>query len=234
MRRLIAITTMLAALFVAAPAFAVVHEVGDFADAPFPTASCPADCNAIAKVTGYQTRTAAHSDPMKVTEAGKIVAFTIKLGKPDADQMTFFQRLFGQRSQARISVLRRGAHKTARLIAQSPVFDLNKYFGSTPTFALDTPIKVPLATRKGSSTVIALTVPTWAPAFAVNLGRDHSWRSSRKPTACNDVGQPAVQDVIRSLRTYACFYRTARLLYSVTFVPNPKETNPEPKTRAAR
>jgi hypothetical protein len=233
MRRLIASTALLVALLVAAPAHAVVTEVGDFADAPFPTASCPADCNAIARVTGYQTRVAAHSDPVKVNQAGKIVAFTIKLGKPDADQMTFFQRLFGQRSQARISVLRRGAHKTARLIAQSPIFDLNRYFGSTPTFVLDTPIKVPLATRKGSSTVIALTVPTWAPAFAVNLGADHSWRSSRKQGACNDVGQPAIQDVIRSLRTYGCFYRTARLLYSVTFVPTPKETNPEPKPRAA-
>jgi hypothetical protein len=233
MRRLIAITTLLAALLVAVPAYASVDQVGEFADTPFPTASCPADCNAIAKVTGYQTRTGTHSDPMKVSEAGKIVAFSIKLGKPDADQTTFFQRLFGQRSQARISVLRRGAHKSARLIAQSPVFDLNRYFGSTPTFALDTPIKVPLATKKGSSIVIALTVPTWAPAFAVNLGRDHSWRSSRKSTACNDVGQPAIQDVIRSLRTYGCFYRTARLLYSVTFVPTPKETNPDPKTRAA-
>jgi hypothetical protein len=234
MRRLIASTTTLIALFVAAPAFAGVTEVGDFADTPFPTASCPADCNAIAKVTGYQTRTGAHNDPMKLTQEGKIVAFTIKLGKPDADQTTFFQRLFGQRSQARISVLRRGAHKTARLIGQTPLFDLNRYFGSTPTFVLDTPLKVPLATKKGSSIVLALTVPTWAPAFAVNLGRDHSWRSSRKQTACNDVGQPAVQDVIRSLRTYGCFYRTARLLYSVSFVPTPKETNPDPKPRAVR
>ena len=234
MRRPFAITALLVALFVAAPAHAAVTEVGDFADAPFPTASCPVDCNAIAKVTGYQTRTAAHNDPMKVTQEGKIVAFTIKLGKPDADQTLFFQRLFGERAQARISVLRRGKRKTARLVAQSPLFDLNRYFGSSPTFVLDTPLKVPLATLKGSSTVIALTVPTWAPAFAVNLGRDHSWRSSRKAGACNDVGQPAVQDVIRSLRTYGCFYRTARLLYSVSFVPTNKETNPDPKTRAQR
>ena len=98
---------------------------------------------------------------------------------------------------------------------------------------LDNPIRVPLSTLKGSSTVVALTVPTWAPAFAVNLGRDHSWRSSRKQTACNDVGQPAIHDVMRAIRTYGCFYRTARLLYSVTFVPTNKETNPEPKTRAA-
>ena len=234
MRRLIASTTTLVALFVAAPAPAAVTEVGDFSDTAFPTASCPADCNAIAKVTGYQTRIGAHNDPMRVTQEGKIVAFTIKLGKPDADQTMFFQRLFGQRAQARISVLRRGKRKTARLVAQTPLFDLNRYFGSTPTFALDKPLKVPISKLKGSSTVIALTVPTWAPAFAVNLGRDFSWRSSRKQDACNDVGQPAVHDVLRSLRTYGCFYRTARLLYSVTFVPNPKETNPEPAARTTR
>jgi hypothetical protein len=233
MRRLIASTTTLIALFVAAPAFAGVSEVGDFADAPFPTASCPTDCNAIAKVTGYQTRVTTHNDPMMLHHSGKIVAFTIKLGKPDADQTTFFQRLFGQRSQARVSVLRRGDKRQARLIGQSQLFDLNRYFGSTATFVLDTPLKVPLA-RKGTSIVLALTVPTWAPAFAVNLGRDHSWRSSRKPTACNDVGQPAVQDVMRSIRTYGCFYRTARLLYSVSFVPTQKETNPDPKPRVVR
>ena len=53
MRRLILLTSTLAALFGAAPAYAGVTEVGEFSDWPFPAASCPADCNAVAKVTGY-------------------------------------------------------------------------------------------------------------------------------------------------------------------------------------
>ncbi len=227
MRRLTLLTFALAALLGAAPAHAGVTELGEYSDAPFPTASCPADCNAVAKVTGYQTRIGSHTNPMRVTRDGKIVAFTIRLGKPDADQTQYFQRLYGQNAQARISVLRYGKRKTARLRAQSELVTLNRYFGSTPTFVLDKPIRV------DDPSYIALTVPTWAPAFTVNLGRDQSWRSSRAQNDCNDIDRPAVQDVLNSLRTYGCFYRTARLLSSVSFVPNPTETNP-PASRTTR
>ena len=74
--------------------------------------------------------------------------------------------------------------------------------------------------------VIALTVPTWIPAFAVNQPADTAWRFSREN--CDDAQEPAAQQTLKSLRTYACFKRTARPVYSVTFVPDPKPTNEAP------
>jgi hypothetical protein len=150
-----------------------------------------------------------------VPKPGKIVAFTIKLGSPNAQQVQYFNGLFGGQPSARISVLKtlpRG-HQ-AELLAQSDVFNLSPYLGSTPSFALSKPISVQ------AGRTIALTVPTWVPAFGVGLGPDFAWRSSRAKNACN--GQTAAtQEKLKSTTPYQCFYRTARLLYSVTYVANP-------------
>jgi hypothetical protein len=111
------------------------------------------------------------------------------------------------------------------LAAQSPLFELEKYFGSEPTFALPRPLSI----KPGY--VVGITVPTWAPAFAVNLGEDMIWRSSRDPKACDDVRQDAAQDIKGSTRTYGCVYKTARLLYTATYIPDPKPTTPAPTTK---
>ena len=75
---------------------------------------------------------------------------------------------------------------------------------------------------------VGITVPTWAPAFAVNLADDMQWRSSRDPKNCDDVRQDAAQDIRGSTRTYGCVYKTARLLYTVTYIPDPKPSTPPP------
>jgi hypothetical protein len=106
------------------------------------------------------------------------------------------------------------------------VFDLAPYFGSSPSFVL----RRPLFVRRND--VLALTVPTWVPAFAVGLGQDQTWRSSRARGACDDVSQRVAHQTIQSLRIYGCFYRTARLLYSATFVQKPRATTDE--RRASR
>jgi hypothetical protein len=54
------------------------------------------------------------------------------------------------------------------------------------------------------------------------------WRSSRDPKACDDVRQDAAQTVRGSTRTYGCVYKTARLLYTVTYIPDPKATTKAP------
>ena len=41
--------------------------------------------------------------------------------------------------------------------------------------------------KKGQ--LLALSVPTWAPALQVNLGGDTSWRSSRPKGSCNDTAE---------------------------------------------
>jgi hypothetical protein len=221
-RRIITALAAFFALAAAAPAGATVKELGQ--QLPFPPPSCPADCQAIGQVTGYQVQTGSFKNPMQVSKPGKIVAFTIALGKPDKQQTQFFTNLFGAQPQARIAILTLGHRKRrATLKAQSELFNLAPYFGSTPTFALAKPLPI------GNRSVVALTVPTWAPAFAVNLGPDMAWRSSRGSSSCNDVQQPAAMQTIGTTRSYSCFYRTARLLYSATYIPNPTPTTPPKK-----
>lgn len=209
---LTALTVAFAFVFPVA-AQARVVELGEVADPPAP--SCPESCQAIGRVTGFQIRVGEAANPYRVRERGKIVAFSIRLGKPRADQSAFFDNLFGGPPRARLTVLRSGTKRRHRLVGQSELFDLEPYLGSTPTFALARPLTV----RRDY--VVALTVPTWAPAFGVGLAETEAWRSSRDATRCDDVNQVAAQQRRGSLRTYGCLYRTARLLYTATFVPDP-------------
>jgi hypothetical protein len=199
-----------------------IREVGGYPDLPFPPAGCPSNCQAVGHVTGYQVQIGSARNPYMIKRNGKIVAFTIRLGKPDAQQTQFFTNLFGGAPQARLTLLKkpkRDRKKTndLRLVAQSGLFELDKYLGSSPTFALANPLDVT------PGTIVALTVPTWAPSFAINLGSDQAWRSSRGPEDCDGTSQVA-QQTVGAVRSYDCFYRTARLLYSATFIPDPKPT----------
>jgi hypothetical protein len=226
MRRIPPIFACVAALVAATPASADVRELGVSGESPLVDPSCPADCQAIGRVSGYPVQIGGLKNPFLVNEPGKIVAFTIRLGKPDAEQTAFFSNLFGGQPQARLSILKPARTKRRhRLQAQSEVVNVQNYFGSTPTFAL----KTPLAIDKRS--VVALTIPTWVPAFAVNQPADVAWRFSREN--CDDAQEPAAQQTLKSLRTYACFKRTARPVYSVTFIPDPKPTTETPATRGS-
>ena len=219
-RRIATISACAGALLAAAPAHAEVRELGLSAEAPLVDPSCPADCQAIGRVSGYPVQVGNLKNPFLITEPGKVVAFTVRLGKPDAEQSTFFSNLFGGQAQVRLSILKPARTKRRhRLLAQSDVENVSRYFGSSPTFALDRPIEV------DRRTVVALTVPTWIPAFAVNQPADTAWRFSREN--CDDAQEPAAQQTVKSLRTYACFKRTARPVYSVTFIPDPKPTSEE-------
>lgn len=214
------LTTMLFALAAAPAADARVIELG--ATAGPPPASCPDDCQAVGRVTGYQLRAEGERSPFKVTRRGKVVAFSITLGEPRRDQIEFFDDLFGGPAKVRLSILRPGTRKRHRLTGQSEVFEVRDYFGSTPTFALSRPLTV----RKGY--IVAITAVSWVPTFAVSLAESQAWRSSRDADKCDDVRQNAAQQTRKSLRTYGCVYRTARLMYTATFVPDPRRTTPKP------
>jgi hypothetical protein len=233
MRRnlLVATVTTVIALVIAAAAPATVSEVGiTLTDHP---ASCPTNCQAIGQVSGFQSQLGAKKNPYQLHTYGKIVAFTIKLGAPNDQQAQFFNKLFGGPPQVMLTVLKPvpNPKKLPKLKDQyvlagaSPLFDLTNYFGSEPTFALPTPL-----TTKPNY-VIGITVPTWAPAFAVNLADDMQWRSSRDPKACDNVRQNAAHDTRGSVKTYGCLYKTARLLYTATYIPDPKPTSVPPKTK---
>ena len=77
----------------------------------------------------------------------------------------------------------------------------------------------PLAVRKGN--IVALSIPTWAPAFAFDLSQANAWRASRQPGHCTnatDLRQGKPQQVVGSRRVYGCRYEGARLLYTATLV----------------
>jgi hypothetical protein len=226
---LVLIGTIIAALVVASLAFGRVAELGTTLDEH--TAACPDNCQAIGQVSGFQIQQGTRKNPYRLRSYGKVVAFSVKLGKPNAEQIQFFNKLFGGPPQIMLTVLKpyvpkKGEAKQPNkyvLAGSSPLFELTNYFGSEPTFALPRPLTI----KPGYIT--GITVPTWAPAFAVNLADDMQWRSSRDPKNCDDVRQDAAQDIRGSARTYGCVYKTARLLYTVTYIPDPKPTTTAPK-----
>jgi len=230
MKRFALLTTVLAAagaLF-APGASARMIELGSQADdAPL---NCPGttevQCVAAVKMTGYQGHASGGpKNPYYIRRDGHLIAFTVRLAKPTAEEIKFFADRYGSPSTARVSVLRRGTTRKTRLdhrlIRQSGTFELDRYFGSRPTFVFDRPIPV----KKGNW--IALTVPTWAPLLSTNLARTNWWRSSRSKATCDDFGfrQFAMED-LREVNQFGCTYHNARLLYTVTYVPSNHVTNP--------
>src|SRR5687767_12870419 len=116
-----------------APASAKVIEVGRTDAAP----ACPAaPCLAISRTTGYQIKVADERSAFTVPEDGKIVAWSIALGKPTGEQIAFFDKNLGGPASARLTVLRLGKTLYSRTVTQSPVQQLKPYFGQTVQFPL--------------------------------------------------------------------------------------------------
>jgi hypothetical protein len=213
------LATLTLALVVPATAPATLAEVGVIpATTPATVPSCPTSpCLAVSRTTGFQVKVATNRNPLSAPRAGTIVAWTIQLGKPNATQIKFFNTNEGGPAEAGIAVLRAVAkpHLTYKLIAQSPPVKLEPYFGKTAQFPLETTIPV----RKGD--IVALTVPTWAPALALGFGNDTSWRASRQKSQCTTTSAQTTHTAIGSPVTYFCLYQTARLTYSATLISTP-------------
>jgi hypothetical protein len=223
-RTLLLIPVLVAALVWAPAASARIVELGAVADAVNP--SCPADpCEAAVRVTGLQGRAAGGpKNPYYIRRSGYVVAFTVTLAAPTAEQVAFFNDNFGSPAEVGLSVLRKSDKKKTRLnyrlVNQSQLFEVEDYFGSKPTFVLDQPMRV----RKANW--IAITVPTWAPIFANNLTRSDWWRSSRAKNSCEtprSLRQFAMTE-LREVNVFGCTYSGARLLFTATYVPDPKPT----------
>ncbi len=202
-----------------------------------PKPSCPGrtvnnvevvPCRVEGHVSGFQVSAGGVPEPYVVPFDGKIVAWSISLSRPSrqagsktTDEVGFFNDFLGSPSKARIGVLRRlegSKPPRYKLVRQSPLETLNPYFGSTPVFALDHPLTVL------QDQVVALTVPTWAPMFAFNVAEDNTWRGSRKPGHCSskeDIQGGHPQQGVGKVKTYGCFYSSARLLYTATIVKAP-------------
>ena len=208
----------LSALAVPGAASARIIEVGALAgEAELPAPSCPArPCFAVSRTTGYQAKVGADRGLMKVPADGRIVAWTIRLSKPGRSQISFFNRRLGGAASAGITLLKPGKRLFGRVVAQSPIVELQPFFGQTVQF----PLEQSLPVKRGH--LLALTVPTWAPALATNLGGDTSWRASRPAGECDDTETQTAQGEMRDLAQYRCLYQRVRLTYTATLITEPK------------
>lgn len=242
-----ALVVFAAAALIALTGWADAARVTVLGAGPVTKSSCPDratdGCYVEAKVTAIQTKIAGERKPFVARGPGRIVAWSIKLGRPDAKDRRCLSegcagfKGFGGPARARLSILRpivrdiKQGRPTYKLLAQSPVEELTAFFGTTTTFTLQRPLKI------GRGQIAALTIPTWAPVFVRNLGRGNAWRASRKPTkkrgGCflrNEQGEVVGANVkagsphqkIGTERSYACAYGGNRLLYSATMVRRPR------------
>jgi hypothetical protein len=176
-------------------------------------------------MTGIQGRAAGGAkNPYYIRRDGYIVAFTVTLSAPTADQIDFFNTNFGTPAEVRLSVLRRGDKRKTRLnyrlVGQTDNYRVDRYLGSSPTFVLKTPLRVK------KTNWLAITVPTWAPMFAKNLTASDWWRASRPKDSCEppkSYNQFAL-GTIHDVNVFGCTYHRERLLYTATYVPDPKVT----------
>ncbi len=182
-----------------------------------PDPSCPEmPCQAVGSVTGFQVSTSQSTLPFKVKRDGRVKAWTLTLAQPTNSQRSFFNGFFGTPPEARLAILRRVPGTSPpryNLRRQGSIHVLTPYLGQTVRFGAS------LKVQEGD--IVALTIPTWAPAFAQDLSARDAWRASRLPGECTNTtavrqGQP--QQRLGKRATYGCRYSTARLLYTATVV----------------
>jgi hypothetical protein len=221
MKRISMVLLASAALALALPALApaTLAEVGVIGTTtPATVPSCPAtECLAVSRTTGFQVKVGSERNLLSAPRAGTIVAWTITLGNPNATQIKYFETNEGGPAEAGIAILapQRKPNLTYKLVAQSPLVKLTPYFGKTAQFPLETTIPI----KKGY--IVALTVPTWAPALALGFGSDTSWRASRPKAGCKTTSSQTAQTEVGAAVQYYCLYQTARLTYSATLISTP-------------
>jgi hypothetical protein len=213
------LVSLAVALVVTTSSLATLAEVGVIPETtPATVPSCPGSpCLAVSRTTGFQVKVGNTHSPLIAPREGRVVAWTIALGKPNATQIKFFNANEGGEASAAIAILRqeRKPNLAYRLIAQGPLVKLEKYFGKTAQFPLTTTIPV----KKGD--IVALSVPTWAPALALGFENTTSWRASRPKKQCTSTSEQTAQSSIGSIVQYICLYKTARLTYSATLISTP-------------
>lgn len=194
---------------------------------------CPERCSGIAIVSGLQAKAGGVGNAYRVPFVGNITRWRIKLGKPLAKDMPFFENRFGKQPQAAIGILAKkvvDGQVVYKLRRRSQVQNLTSFLGKTATFDLPQPMKV----NKGD--FVSLIVPTWAPALSVpaacelingkmknpsvcnQFNLNNSWVASRTKKQCfrsdgsigpinKNTSQPQIK--VNSLATYGCRFNGA-------------------------
>jgi len=219
-RRLLSLAPALALVALALPsvAGAVLATVTDPPD-PTATESCPGTatvaCTVVSRTTAIQEQVLNTATPFKITTAGRIVGWQVTLSSPSRAQIKFFDANEGGTAEAALAIIRQVRGLDYKLEYQSPLVRLEPYFGQTATFALPSSVAVT------PGEVIALTVPTWAPALELNAGRKSAWRASRGRTQCAAVTTETAQSFARGVAEYYCIYRSALIAYGAIEISTP-------------
>ena len=203
----------IAALALPAASPAKIAELGQLGDGV--RGACPDNCQAVSRTTGYQAKVGPDRALYQAPADGRIVAWTIALGKPGPKQTAFFTERLGGASQATIVVLEPSRRLVRRVVAKAPLRALTDYFGQVVQFPLERSLPI----KKGQ--YVGLSVPSWAPALHIGLGSDTSWRASRAKDTCGDTSTQSALVGGRVAVPFACLFKTARLTYSATMITNP-------------
>ncbi len=192
--------------------------------------SCPgAPCEVITATTGFQAAITGRHGAMVVQRPGRVTSWSLVLAALSPAEVAFFTRLTHGPPEAGLVILHQGASYRFRVVDASPLVPLSGFLGQTKTFDLARPLAV------ASGDIVALTVPTWAPALAVSLDPATGWRASRARGTCANVFKPTAQVARGALTKYECVYHTARLTYGATVAddPGPPDSAPAPRRPGA-
>jgi hypothetical protein len=173
--------------------------------------SCPSSpCAVVSRTTAVQVKDGAHPGPFVIKHDGTIAAWAVTLAMPSVNEIHYFDGREGGTARAALAILRSAGGLGYELVALSPIVHVQPFFGKTAHIRLATPIPV------AAGDIVALTVPTWLPALALDYPRTTSWRASRSRTECADVAIQTAQAVVGASAIYGCLYQTAVITYSAT------------------
>lgn len=190
-----------------------------------PSPACPKTCFVAGSVTGFQTVADGKGSPFTIPSDGHIVAWSMDLGAPNAQDTDIFNGYFPDNKYkgkpvARLSILKPKGKGKYKLTKQSPVISLDSRVGTQPVITLGKPLRV----KKGQR--VGITTPTWGPYFQAGLPQgDNQWIASREPDKCGDkyAKEAKPQQNVGSTRNYGCRFNGDRLLYWAYFVPDKKK-----------
>jgi hypothetical protein len=173
----------------------------------------------LANVTAVQTTSGGVPSPMKVTHAGRLVAFTVGLADLSQAQLQNLLHAYGGAwPGVEITVLRPvrvGGQHEWRVAAHSRSYPVLAYLGTVKRIRLHPAL--PLSRGE----VIALTTATWAPALTSGLAAPQfRWRASQ-PSNHTDCTEPALyvpELTIGATNQFPCLYGGQRVEYSATEV----------------
>ena len=163
-----------------------------------------------------RSRSAPRTTPLRAPRDGTIVAWTISLGKPNATQIKFFNANEGGAAEA-------GDRDPAPAAQAQPHLQARRAEPAREARAVlrqdrPVPARNTIPVKKGD--IVALTVPTWAPALALGLRQRHLLAGEPAEGSARDE-RADPHTAIGSAVQYYCLYQTARLTYSATLISTP-------------